>query len=57
MLEKAGQTIQAHFDRSNFIVEIHQAYLDLIVGGTAALYLDEAEPGGFTALRFSVPCL
>lgn len=53
VLEKAGQTIQAHIDRSNFIVEIHQCYLDLIVGGTAALYLDEAEPGGFTALRFT----
>jgi hypothetical protein len=53
VLEKAGQTIQAHIDRSNFVVEIHQCYLDLIVGGTAALYLEEAEPGGFTALRFS----
>src|SRR6185436_16591545 len=37
VLEKAGQTIQAHIDRSNFVVEIHQCYLDLIVGGTAAL--------------------
>ncbi len=52
-LEKAGRTLQAHFDRSNFIVEIHQAYLDLIVGGTAALYIDEAEPGAFSAFRFS----
>ncbi len=52
-LEQAGRTLQAHFDRSNFIVEIHQAYLDLIVGGTAALYIDEAEPGAFSAFRFS----
>jgi len=53
VLEKAARTIQAHFDRSNFIVEVHQCYLDLIVGGTAALYLEEAEPGGFSAFRFS----
>jgi hypothetical protein len=52
-LEQAGRTLQSHFDRSNFTVEIHQAYLDLIVGGTAALYIDEAEPGAFSAFRFS----
>ncbi len=55
-LEQAGRTLQSHFDRSNFTVEIHQAYLDLIVGGTAALYIDEAEPGAFSAFRFtSIP--
>lgn len=53
VLEKAGRTMQAHFDRSNFIVEIHQCYLDLIVGGTAALYLEEAPPGSFSAFRFT----
>lgn len=53
VLEKAGKTIQAHFDRSNFIVEIHQCYLDLIVGGSAALYLEEAAPGDFSAFRFA----
>lgn len=52
-LEQAGRTLQAHFDRSNFIVEIHQAYLDLIVGGTAALSIDETEPGAFSAFRFT----
>lgn len=55
-LEQAGRTLQSHFDRSNFTVEIHQAYLDLVVGGTAALSIDEAEPGAFSAFRFtSVP--
>lgn len=53
VLEKAGKTIQDHFDRSNFAVEIHQCYLDLIVGGTASLYFEEAEPGGFSAFNFS----
>lgn len=53
LLEKAGKTIQAHFDRSNFIVEIHQCYLDLIVGGTAALSFEEAAPGELSAFKFA----
>lgn len=53
ILERAGKTIQDHFDRSNFAVEIHQCYLDLIVGGTASLFFEEAEPGGFSAFNFS----
>jgi len=53
LLEKAAKTIQDHFDRSNFAVEIHQCYLDLIVGGTASLYFEEAEVGGFSAFRFN----
>lgn len=53
LLEKAARTIQAHFDRSNFIVEIHQCFLDLIVGGTGCLYLEEAEPGAFSSFRFT----
>ena len=53
VLERAGKIIQDHFDRSNFAVEIHQCYLDLIVGGTASLFFEEAEPGGFSAFNFS----
>ncbi|NCC21928.1 MAG: phage tail protein [Alphaproteobacteria bacterium] len=53
VLEKAARTIQDHFDRSNFAVEIHQCFLDLIVGGTASLFFEENEPGGFSAFRFS----
>ena len=53
VLEKAARTIQAHFDRSNFVVEIHQCFLDLIVGGTASLYVEEAEPGAFSAFQFT----
>lgn len=53
VLEEAAKTIQAHFDRSNFSVEIHQCYLDLVVGGTATLYVEEAEPGAFSAFKFS----
>lgn len=53
VLEQAGKTMQAHFDRSNFIVEMHQCYLDLIVGGTAALAFEEEEPGKLSAFKFS----
>lgn len=53
VLEEAAKTIQAHFDRSNFSVEIHQCYLDLVVGGTATLYLEEAAPGAFSAFKFT----
>lgn len=53
ILEKAARTIQDHFDRSNFAVEIHQCYLDLVVGGTASLAFEEAPPGGFSAFRFA----
>ncbi|AEP10156.1 portal protein [Micavibrio aeruginosavorus] len=52
-LEKAARTIQAHLDRSNFIVEIHQCFLDLIVGGTACLFVEESPPGSFSAFRFT----
>lgn len=53
ILEDSAKTIQAHFDRSNFSVEMHQCFLDLVVGGTAALYFEEAEPGAFSAFKFS----
>ncbi|MCB9996623.1 MAG: head-tail connector protein [Rhodospirillales bacterium] len=53
VLEQAGKTIQAHFDRSNFIVEMHQCYLDLVVGGTAALAVEENDPGELSAFKFT----
>ncbi len=56
ILEKAAKTIQDHFDRSNFAVEIHQCYLDLVVGGTASLMFEESAPGSFSAFNFaSIP--
>jgi len=53
ILEKAAKTIQDHFDRSNFAVEIHQCYLDLIVGGTASMNFEESQIGSFSAFKFS----
>lgn len=57
ILEKAAKTVQDHFDRSNFAVEIHQCYLDLIVGGSASLYFEESQPGEFLAFKFKAQAL
>jgi hypothetical protein len=51
-LEKAGRLLQSHLDRSNFTTEMHQAFLDVIVGGTATLLFEESQPGGYSAFRF-----
>lgn len=53
VLEDAAKIIQAHFDRSNFSVEMHQCYLDLVVGGTAVMYFEETPPGEFSAFKFT----
>ena len=52
VLEDIGAALQGHFDRSNFLVEMHQCYLDLVTGGTAALLFEENAPGGASAFRF-----
>ena len=51
-LEAVSTTLQAHFDRSNFTVEVHQCFLDLVVGGTASLLFEEAPSGADSAFRF-----
>ena len=52
-LESVSETIQAHFDRSNFALEIHQCYFDLITAGTACLLFEEAPVGSPSAFRFT----
>lgn len=52
-LERATAVLQSHFDRSNFVVEMHQCYLDLVTAGTAALLFEEAPPGDASAFRFT----
>jgi hypothetical protein len=52
-LDRITQTLQAHFDRSNFAVEMHQAFLDLITVGSATLLFEEAPIGGSTAFRLT----
>lgn len=51
-MDQISQTLQTHFDRSNFAMEIHQCYLDLITAGTACLLFEEAPAGYSSAFRF-----
>ena len=44
---------RAHFDRSNFAVEMHQAFLELVVAGTGVLLVEEAPLGEASAFRFT----
>ena len=52
-LEQATRIMQDHFDRSNFIVEMHQAFMDLVTAGTGSLLVEEALVGDFSAFQFS----
>ncbi|MBL6459164.1 head-tail connector protein [Belnapia sp. T6] len=52
-LEEAAQALQRHLDRSNFAVEMHQAFLDLVVAGTGVLLVEEAPLGAASAFRFA----
>ena len=52
-LEDAAAVLQGHVDRSNFTVEMHQAFLDLVVAGTGLLLVEEAPLGEASALRFT----
>jgi hypothetical protein len=52
-LEHAGEVLRAQFAASNFAVEIHQAYLDLVTLGTACVAFEEAPPGEPSAFRFA----
>lgn len=52
-LDRVTQTLQGHFDRSNFAVEIHQAFLDLATVGSATLLFEEAPLGASSAFRLT----
>ncbi|KAA5605461.1 phage tail protein [Roseospira marina] len=52
-LEHAAEVLRGQFAASNFAVEIHQAYLDLVTLGTACLAFEEAPPGEPSAFRFA----
>lgn len=52
-LGEAAERIKAQLDHSNFAVEAHQCYLDLVTLGTASLLFEEAEPGEPSAFRFA----
>lgn len=52
-LEDAATALQGHFDRSNFAIEMHQAFLDLVVAGTGLIVVEEAPLGEASAFRFT----
>lgn len=52
ILEKTSEIILQNFEHSNFAVEIHQCYLDLVTAGTACLMFEEAPLGNASAFRF-----
>lgn len=52
ILREVNEILQGHFERSNFSVEMHQAFLDLVTYGTACLRFDETEPGAMSAFQF-----
>lgn len=43
-LENAARVMQSHFDRSNFAVEMHQAFLDLVTGATKTPHSSPKSP-------------
>lgn len=53
LLERTAAALHSHLDRSNFAVELHQCYLDLVTAGTACLLFEEAPPGALSAFRFA----
>lgn len=52
VLEKTTDIIMQNFEHSNFGVEIHQCYLDLVTAGTASLMFEEAPIGENSAFHF-----
>ncbi|MDR3126181.1 MAG: head-tail connector protein [Rickettsiales bacterium] len=50
---EAERVLQSHMERSNFYVEAHQCYLDLVTFGTAVMLFEEAPVGWPSAFKFS----
>jgi len=51
-LEKIADIMQYHFDLSNFALEVHQCFLDVVTTGTASLLFEEARIGDSSAFHF-----
>ena len=52
-LDRVTLTVHGHFERSNFAVEMHQAFLDLVTVGSATLLFEEAPIGSPSAFRLT----
>ncbi|MBN1281484.1 MAG: head-tail connector protein [Alphaproteobacteria bacterium] len=51
--EIATKTLRAHLNDSNFYTTIHQCYLDLVIFGTACLFMSENPIGADSAFSFT----
>ena len=51
-LEKIAEIMQYNFDLSNFALEVHQCFLDVVTAGTASLLFEEARIGDSSAFHF-----
>ncbi|MGF1475207.1 MAG: portal protein [Geminicoccaceae bacterium] len=51
-LDQAAAIALKHFERSNFAVEMHQCFLDLVTVGTATMLFEEAPAGNASAFTF-----
>ena len=51
-LDDIQKILQSHFDRSNFYVEAHQCYMDLVTIGTAVMMMEESPVGEMSAFKF-----
>jgi hypothetical protein len=49
----AAQTLRTHLNDSNFYTTIHQCYLDLVILGTACLFMSENPIGADSAFSFT----
>ena len=52
ILEKTTDVMLQNFEHSNFAVEIHQCYLDLVTAGTACLMFEESPLGEASSFKF-----
>ncbi|MCL2672828.1 MAG: portal protein, partial [Alphaproteobacteria bacterium] len=52
-LDEIADVMQNHFDLSNFAIEAHQCYLDLVTVGTACLMFEPAPLGDTSAFKFT----
>lgn len=54
LLAKSTAVLQDQVDRSNLYSELHQCFLDLVVGGTGCLYIHESPIGSPVRFRVEV---
>lgn len=52
-LERVNTIIRRHFEHSNFAIEMHQCFLDLVTVGSACLMFEESPVGEPSAFHFT----